>query len=134
MSNYPYYLRNVQETYLANKDAIPADEAIWVAPPHPLAPSEALLANAARWEQKYLRERENPTNADLVQARKYAWQQIGYEALYRREIAVSPPAQAELLRILANANAGKKIVLYCRTKEKPCHRFILLNILREMAR
>lgn len=68
MSKNPYYLRNVQETYLANKDAIPADEAIWVAPPHPLAPSDALLAQAARWERKYLRERENPTDADVVQA------------------------------------------------------------------
>ncbi|MGD0172038.1 MAG: hypothetical protein ABSB81_07960 [Halobacteriota archaeon] len=56
MSKYPYYLRNVQETYLANKDAIPADEAIGVAAPHPLAPSEALLpTNFFKPFRRYLR-------------------------------------------------------------------------------
>ncbi|MGD0327133.1 MAG: hypothetical protein ABSB21_00655 [Halobacteriota archaeon] len=94
MSKNPRYLRNIRETYLANKDAIPADEAIWVAPPHPLAPSEALLAKAAHWEQKYLRERAHPTDADVVQAREYAWRQIGFEALYRGETRPKPQAQS----------------------------------------
>jgi len=80
-----------------------------------------------------LRERAHTTDADVVQAREYAWRQIGFEALYRSEIAANPAAQTELLRILAEAKAGKKIGLYCRTKEWPCHRFILLDILRELA-
>lgn len=130
----PAYVQNILETYLANKDNIRVDESIRVAPPHPLAPSEALLGESKRYEAEYLKKiATTPTPADAIHAREYAWKRSHYERRYRCEIASSLHAQDELSRILANARDGKTTLLYCRTKEWPCHRFILLDILHEMA-
>jgi uncharacterized protein YeaO (DUF488 family) len=107
---------------LGIKGSIRADEKISVAYPSPLGPSKMLLAEFMHFFGDYLQ----------VAGRLYAWDLTNYEERYRQEIAGRPEAQAELHRILVRARRGFTILLYSREKDWPCHRLVLLDILRAM--
>jgi len=102
--------------------------------PSPLGPSKTLLAEFAHFASDYLQVAgPNPSEEVKKNARLYSWDLTNYEERYRQEIAGRPEAQAELHRILARARRGFTILLYSREKDWPCHRFVLLDILRAMA-
>ena len=118
---------------LGIKGSIRADEKISVAYPSPLGPSKMLLAEFMHFFGDYLQVAgPNPSEEVKKKARLYAWDLTNYEERYRQEIAGRPEAQAELHRILARARRGFTILLYSREKDWPCHRLVLLDILRAM--
>ena len=107
-------LDRIKQAPLGVKDSIRADEKISVAYPSPLGPSKTLLAEFAHFASDYLQVAgPNPSEEVKKNARLYSW------------------AQAELHRILARARRG--FTIYSREKDWPCHRFVLLDILRAMA-
>jgi len=127
-------LDRIKQAPLGVKDSIRADEKISVAYPSPLGPSKTLLAEFADFASDYLQVAgPNPSEEVKKNARLYSWDLTNYEERYRQEIAGRPEAQAELHRILARARRGFTILLYSREKDWPCHRFVLLDILRAMA-
>ncbi len=100
--------------------------------PSPLGPSKTLLAEFTHFASDYLQVAgPNPSEEIKKNACLYSWDLINYEERYRQEIAGRPEAQAELHRILARARRG--FTIYSREKDWPCHRFVLLDILRAMA-
>jgi hypothetical protein len=128
-------LDRIKQGSLGVKGSIRADEKISVAYPSPLGPSKALLAEFMYFASDYLQVAgPNPSEEVKKNARLYAWGLTNYEERYRQEIAGRSEAQAELHRILARARRGYTILLYSREKDWPCHRFVLLDILRAMAR
>ena len=127
-------LDHIKQGHVCVKDSIRADEKISVAYPSPLGPSKMLLAEFTHFASDYLQVAgPNPSEEVKKKARLYAWDLTNYEERYRQEIAGRPEAQAELHRILARARRGFTILLYSREKDWPCHRFVLLEVLRAMA-
>ena len=66
-----------------------------------------------------------------------AWRQnritwAEYAARFRREILGSPEAMAALRHIIDVART-KDVYLVCWEKSPPCHRFILLDLCKELA-
>jgi hypothetical protein len=125
-------LDRIKQAPLGVKGSIRADEKISVAYPSPLGPSKTLLAEFTHFASDYLQVAgPNPSEEIKKNACLYSWDLINYEERYRQEIAGRPEAQAELHRILARARRG--FTIYSREKDWPCHRFVLLDILRAMA-
>jgi hypothetical protein len=125
-------LDRIKQAPLGVKGSIRADEKISVAYPSPLGPSKTLLAEFTHFASDYLQVAgPNPSEEIKKNACLYSWGLINYEERYRQEIAGRPEAQAELHRILARARRG--FTIYSREKDWPCHRFVLLDILRAMA-
>jgi hypothetical protein len=124
----------IKQCPLGVKGSIRADEKISVAYPSPFGPSKTLSVEFMHFASDYLQVAgPNPSEEVKKNARLYAWNLTNYEERYRQEIASRPEAQAELHRILARARLGFTILLYSREKDWPCHRFVLLDILRAMA-
>jgi hypothetical protein len=127
-------LDRIKQGHLGVRDSIRADEKISVAYPSPLGPSKTLLVEFMHFASDYLLVTgPNPSKEVKKKAHLYAWDLTNCEERYRQEIAGRPEAQAELHRILARARRGFTILLYSREKDWPCHRFVLLDILRAMA-
>ena len=100
----------LKESYISNWKNLPEDAIkIRVARPSILGPSEKLL-----WDYK---------NG------KINWQE--YKIQFRLEIISNPEAMKELDRISALSKT-KDVYLICYEKEYPCHRFILIDIIKEM--
>jgi uncharacterized protein YeaO (DUF488 family) len=128
-------LDRIKQGHLGVKDSIRADEKINVAYPSSLGPSKTLLAEFMHFARDYLWVAGlNPSEEVKKNARLYAWNLTNYEERFRQEIAGRHEAQAELHRILARARQGFTILLYSREKDWPCHRFLLLDILRAMGK
>lgn len=126
-------LDRIKQGHLGVKGSIRAHEKISVAYPSPLGPSKTLLAEFMHFASDYLQVAgPNPSEEVKKNARLYGWGLTNYDERYRQEIAGRPEAQAELHRILARARRGFTILLYSREMDWPCHRFVLLDILRAM--
>ena len=54
-----------------------------------------------------------------------------FEVRFRKEILCNPAAVAELKR-LQELSRTKDVYLICYEKEYPCHRFILMDLIREL--
>jgi len=92
------------------------------------------MAEFVHFASDYLRVAgPHPSEEVKKRARLYAWDLTNYEERYRQEVACRAETQAELHRILARAQQGFTILLYSREKDWPCHRLVLLDILRAMA-
>lgn len=114
------------EGYIGNWKNYPKDEVkIRVARPSVLAPSLELLSEFVKakkyWMAKGLTE---------LEARKKAWEEIGYETRFRREILNNPKAMAKLKEIKDLAK-NRNVRLICYEKNPPCHRFILTKLIEE---
>ncbi|GAH81305.1 unnamed protein product, partial [marine sediment metagenome] len=55
----------------------------------------------------------------------------GYEKRFRKEILNNPKAMSEL-SILKTISKFKDVYLICYEKNYPCHRFILMDIIKEL--
>ncbi|MFA5103253.1 MAG: DUF488 domain-containing protein [Candidatus Thermoplasmatota archaeon] len=60
---------------------------------------------------------------------KITWQE--FEKRFRTEITTNPKAMAELKRLKA-LSQQTDVYLICYEKNPPCHRFILLDLIREL--
>ncbi len=54
-----------------------------------------------------------------------------FESRFRKEIMSNPKAIAELKR-LRELSLEKDVYLICYEKEYPCHRFILIDLIKEL--
>lgn len=100
----------LKEGYIGNWKSYPKDEIkIRVARPSVLAPSKELLRD---WKEG-----------------KISWAE--YERRFRAEIMSNPKAM-EKLRDIKRLAEKKDVRLMCYEKNPPCHRFILMEMIKEI--
>jgi uncharacterized protein YeaO (DUF488 family) len=100
----------LREGYIAKWKKYPTDEVkIRVARPSVLGPSQRLL--------------------DIYKYEGLAWDI--YERLFRKEILGNPKALAKIDEIRKLLADGTNVRLICYEKNPPCHRFILMNMIKE---
>jgi hypothetical protein len=64
-------------------------------------------------------------------ARKKAWEETNFENRYRKKISSSPKI-IEKLRDIKKLSEEKDVYLYCYCGKSPCHRFILIDIIKKL--
>ena len=100
----------LKEGYIARWRKYPEDEVkIRVARPHVLSPSSHLLSD---YKNGFI-----------------TWEV--YEKRFRQEILSRLDSRAELVRI-AEMSKTEDVRLMCYEKNPPCHRFILIEIIKEL--
>ena len=117
----------LKESYVAKLKTLPKDAIkIEVGYPSIFAPSEKLLSefNELKWKlmKKGMTEPE---------ARREAWEQTNFEKRYRKKVTSNPEVLYKL-REINKLSEEKGVYLYCYCGKKPCHRFILLDIVKKM--
>lgn len=123
----------IKEGYIANWKKYPKDEIkVRVARPSILGPSKKLFTDFINWKKEFLRGIGTPPRKISKQeARERAWKACDYEKRFRTEIQQNLIALAKL-RELKELAKTIDIRLICYEKEVPCHRFILLDIIKEL--
>jgi len=120
----------LKETCLSNVKKIakeePDAEFVFVFKP-PLKPNDHLLRDYQYWKSRFAMGEPEPV------AREKAMRASHYEARYRRQILNDPKA-LDLLRSIYYKSLEKDVYLVCYEKRAPCHRFILLDIIRTLSR
>lgn len=112
---------SVRDGYLARLDDYPdGEEKIFVMRGRgndELAPSEEFLSDYKELEEKHGNRWE-------------AWKRCRYEARFREEMKCKESQERieEIARDVAN---GKRVRLICYEKDRPCHRFILKQLIGE---
>lgn len=81
-----------------------------------LAPSKKLLKDYKKAEKK-------------LGNRWKVWHEVDYESRYKKEILNNQDALAKIKEIAMTAKK-KDVYLVCYEKEPPCHRFILLEMIK----
>jgi len=117
----------LKESYVAKLKNLPKN-AIKIAVGYPsmFSPSETLLIEFNEIKTKLMKK--GMTEPD---ARKRAWQQTEFENRYRKEIE-SKPDVIDKLKEIRKLAEKKDVVLYCYCGKKPCHRFILINMIQHL--
>jgi uncharacterized protein YeaO (DUF488 family) len=102
----------LREGYIAKWKKYPTDEVkIRVARPSVLSPSKVLL----------------------LAYKQYGLTWKAYEEVFRREMSENPKALAKIDEIRKMLREGTNVRLICYEKNPPCHRFILMNMIRKEA-
>ena len=119
----------LKESYVAELKNLPKD-AIKIAVGYPsvFSPSEPLLRDFNEIKTKLMKK--GFTEQD---ARKRAWQKTEFEKRYRKEIA-SKPDVVKKLRDIKELAEKKDVFLYCYCGKNPCHRFILIDMIKNLER
>jgi uncharacterized protein YeaO (DUF488 family) len=117
----------LKESYVAKLKTL-SKNAIKIAVGYPsvFSPSETLLKELN--ETKSALMKKGMTEPD---ARNRAWQQIDFEKRYRKEIESKPDVIDKLKKIKELAKK-KDVFLYCYCGKYPCHRFILIDMIRHL--
>jgi len=116
------------EGYIGAWKKYPTDEIkVRVARPSILAPSEALLTEFMTIKRDFMREQ----GMSEREARKAAVESISFERRFREQILNNPDALKKLGEIKKLAET-KNVRLLCYEKEPPCHRFILIELIKEL--
>lgn len=116
----------LKETYLSNvKTAkIENPDAIFVYVNHGiLKPEFSLLNDFLYWKERF--DKENSE----VKASEKAWITSHYDYRYRKQVMYNPDAVKEIKRI-AELSLVKDVFLICYEKEPPCHRYLLMEIIK----
>jgi len=120
----------LREGYIAKWREYPEDEVkIRVARPSVLAPSKELLKEVMDYKKSW---QSAGLGLSELEARKNALVNVNYEERFRKEILASPYALLKIGVIINKLKAGKNVRLICYEKNPPCHRFILMDMIREM--
>ena len=99
----------------------------------PLAPSKQLLVDFQREKTRIAGVFNPPVSPSSPMVHNRAWDAVRYEERFRRQIQGDPKAQS-LLRKIGERSKTEKIFLVCyESPPKNCHRFILLELINEMA-
>lgn len=117
----------LREGYIARWKKYPEDEVkIRVARPSVLAPSKDLLSYFMMKKKAFMKY-----GSSELEGRKSAWIAAKYEERFRKEMASFHAVNklGEIIKLLLD---GVNVRLLCYEKEPPCHRFILMDIIREM--
>ncbi|KXA96939.1 hypothetical protein AKJ38_02265 [candidate division MSBL1 archaeon SCGC-AAA259I14] len=112
---------SVRDGYLAKLDDYPDDEEkIFVMRGRgndELAPSEELLSDYKELEEKHGNRWE-------------AWNRCRYEPRFREEMK-REKSRERIEKIAEEVASGKRVRLICYEKNRPCHRFILKQLIGE---
>lgn len=117
----------LKESSVSKLKTLPND-AIKIAVGYPsiFSPSEELLSvfNEIKWKLMKKGKSEQV-------AREKAWAEVNFEKQYRKMIT-SNPEILQKLREIKKVSEKKNVYLYCYCGKKPCHRFILMDIVKKM--
>ena len=117
----------LKETYVAklkklNKDAIKIE----VGYPSIFAPNDELLSDFNELRLKLMNK-----GTDESEARKKAWDQTNFENRYKEKIT-SNPKIIKKLKEIKKLSEEKDVYLYCYCGKPICHRFILMDIIKDL--
>lgn len=116
------------EGYIGVWKKYPTDEVkIRVARPSILAPSKDLLMEFMAAKKEFMREQ----GLSEHEARQAAVGSMSFERRFRDQILKSPEALKRLQEIKKLAETHN-VRLLCYEKEPPCHRFILIEMIKEL--
>lgn len=117
----------LKETSVAKLKTLPSTTIkIPVGYPSIFSPSEELLSEFNEWKWKFIKK-----GVSESVARKQAWEQTHFEQRYRAMITSKPEVLQQLAEI-KTLSETQDVYLYCYCGKKPCHRFILLDIMKNM--
>lgn len=118
----------VLEGYIGAWKKYPTDEVkVRVARPSILAPSEDLLREFMAAKREFMREQ----GLSEHEARQAAVGSMSFEKRFREQILSNPNAVKRLQEIKRLAET-RNVRLMCYEKEPPCHRFILIEMMKEL--
>jgi|GEM_PF-2142029 len=117
----------LKESYAAQLKTLPTD-AIKIAVGYPsiFSPSDTLLKQFNEIKSTLMKK-----GMAEPEARKRAWEQTDFEKRYRKEITSKPDVMNKLkeIKMLAERN---DVFLYCYCGKKPCHRFLLMDLIQHL--
>jgi uncharacterized protein YeaO (DUF488 family) len=117
----------LKESYVAKLKTLPKNAMkIAVGYPSAFSPSETLLREFNEIKSKLMKKGINEPDA-----RKRAWQQTDFEKRYRKEIE-SKPDVIDKLKEIKKLAEKKDVALYCYCGKKPCHRFVLIDMINHL--
>lgn len=117
----------LKESFVAQLKTLPKD-AIKIAVGYPsmFSPSEALLRDFNEVKNKLIK-----IGLSESEARKKAWQQTDFKKRYRQEIS-SKPIVMDKMREIKMLAEKQDVFLYCYCGKKPCHRFLLMDMIQHL--
>ena len=117
----------LKESYVTKLKTLPKDAIkLEVGYPSVFAPSETLLS-----EFNEIKSRLMKKGMVEPEARKRAWKQTDFEKRFRKEIE-SKPDVIDRLKEIKKLAEKKDIYLYCYCGKYPCHRFILIDMIKNL--
>ena len=117
----------LKESYVAKLITLPKDAIkIDVGYPGIFAPSEELLSDFNELKEKFMKK-----GMSEHEARKKAWGQIHFETRYKEQVSSKPRLMNRLKEIKKIAEK-KDVYLYCYCGSFPCHRFILMDMIKKL--
>ena len=117
----------LKETYVAKLKTLKKDAIkIEVGYPSIFAPNDKLLSDFNKIRLKLMEKGLNEPKA-----RKKAWDQTNFENRYIEQIT-SNPKIIEKLKEIKKLSKDKDVYLYCYCGKPLCHRFILMDIIKEL--
>jgi uncharacterized protein YeaO (DUF488 family) len=117
----------LKESYVAKLKTLPKDAIkIPVGYPEVFSPSETLLREFNEIKSKLMKK-----GMAEPAARKRAWQQTDFEVRYRKEVE-SKPDVIDKLKEIKELAEKQDVFLYCYCGKKPCHRFILIDMIEHL--
>ena len=117
----------LKESYVAKLKTLPKD-AIKIDVGHPsiFAPSEELLSDFNQLKGKFMKK-----GMSEHEARKKAWEQTHFEDRYKEQVS-SKPRLINRLKEIKKLADKKDVYLYCYCGSFPCHRFILIDMIKKL--
>jgi uncharacterized protein YeaO (DUF488 family) len=117
----------LKESYVAKLKTLPKDAIkIDVGYPGIFAPSEELLSDFNALKETFMKK-----GICKHEARKQAWEKTHFETRYREQVS-SQPRLINRLKEIKKLADKKDVYLYCYCGSFPCHRFILMDIIKKL--
>jgi len=117
----------LKESYVAKLKTLPKDAMkIAVGYPSVFSPSETLLREFNEIKNTLMKK-----GIAEPAARKRAWQQTDFEVRYRKEVE-SKPDVIDKLKEIKELAEKQDVFLYCYCGKKPCHRFVLIDMIQNL--
>ena len=120
----------IRQTYLSMKAKLPATaKTVLVMRGRgngELAPSKELLDDFNRYKQEY---KEHPDG--YSDAYWHAWDKSNYEKRFTEQILGNPQSMDRLKSLSEEANNSDVYLICYEGEDKPCHRKLLLKIVRQ---
>lgn len=117
----------LKESYVAKLKTLPKNAIkLEVGYPSVFAPSDTLLSEFNKIKSKLMKK-----GIAEPEARKRAWKQTDFEKRFRKEIESKLEVIGKLKEIKKLAEE-KDVYLYCYCGKYPCHRFILIDMIKNL--
>lgn len=119
----------LKESYVSKLKTLPKGVIkIEVGYPSVFSPSEALLSEFNEIKSELMKK-----GVPEQEARKIAWKQTDFKKRFRTEIE-SKPKVIDKLKEIKELSEKNDVYLYCYCGKYPCHRFILMDMIKNLER